>query len=289
MTSISATVLADSLSPGRVRLTTLELVLPMFVQPQLLRHRAFSFSVQSTRAVPLKEQIRRVREAPCGPVRWGVAQKGMVATRELAEHVAFEADGEWQEAAAHAADVAERFLEMGIHQEVAARVLMPFQWCRCIVSATEWDNFFALRIDSHAQAEIRVLAEAIRDARDASTPRDVAFGEWHLPLVDEEDRWWLGTQHEHQPENAPLLISAGRCARVSFLQHDGTRKIERDLQLGERLAGEAHWSALEHQATPAPNWYERSGNFVGWTQFRKTFQHEDNRRAWLAAKAGGAS
>lgn len=279
-----ATILADSVSPLGKRLVTFDLTFPMFVQPQLLRHRTFSFSVQSTRAVPLAEQIRRVREEPCSPGRWGAARRGMVAVEEVSETTARHALSNWEAAASEAATYAERLLHHGIHQEVAARLLAPFQWCRCIVSATEWDNFFALRVDSHAQAEIRDLAEKMRDAMAASTPRLVGVGEWHLPMVDDEDRFRCSVSHD--AEKKLCLVSAGRCARVSFLQHDGTRDFDRDLKLGTRLASDAHWSPLEHQASPMPAQDDvLSGNFRGWVQFRKTFAHEDNRKRWLEENA----
>ncbi len=298
---ITAKILADSVSAfsAKRRLVTLDLTFPMFVQPQLLRHRAFSFSVQSTRAVPLKEQIRRVREEPCAPLRWGAAQRGMVAENVIDDATIQQARDAWEDAMLDAAAWAERFVELKVHQEVAARLLMPFQWCRMILSATEWNNFFALRIDPHAQAEIRLLAEAIRDAMAASTPKVLLSGEWHLPLVDDEDREWCeGLLNKLEKEPGPhtdsvfraarsdvmCLISAGRCARVSFLQHDGTRKPARDLELGKRLVQEGHMSPTEHQAAPLADHNERSGNFVGFKQHRKIYEHEDNRAAWLAAR-----
>lgn len=260
---ITATILADSVSPTGARITTLEVNFPMFVQAQLLRHRSFSFSVQSSRAVPLSAAIARVRERPCVPIRWGAVERGMVATRDADR--AGEAHAEWCMAADAAAGTAERLLALGIHQEVASRVLAPFQWCRAIVTGTDWENFFALRIDEHAQAEIRALAEAIRDARDASEPAFVNWGDWHLPMATAREG---------------LEVSAGRCARVSYLQHDGRRDPERDRALGKRLAADGHWSAWEHQARPAPTATMRSGNLTGWLQARKSFPFENNRAEW---------
>mgnify|MGYP006921313044 CR=1 FL=1 len=279
-----ALVLADSVAPNGARLTTLDVTFPMFVQPQLLRHRAFSFSVQSTRAVPLETQIARVRESAVGPSRWGAAQRGMVAAEEVSETTARHALANWEAAAVEAANYAHRLLSLGVHQEVAGRLLAPFATCRAIVSATEWDNFFALRISGEAQAEIRELAEAIRDAREASVPAPLSLGQWHLPMVDAEDVAWALADSAGDADVAlrlVRLVSAGRCARVSFLQHDGRRGTPRDAKLGARLAADGHWSALEHQATPHVARLA-SGNFRGWQQFRKMHLHEDNRAAWGA-------
>lgn len=279
-----ALVLADSVAPSGARLTTLDVTFPMFVQTQLLRHRAFSFSVQSTRAVPLETQIARVRESAAGPSRWGVAQRGMVAAEDVSSCSAEAAAETWEFAARDACKAAEFLLSLGVHQEVAGRLLAPFATCRAIVSATEWDNFFALRISGEAQAEIRELAEAIRDAREASVPAALSLGQWHLPMVDAEDVAWALADSAGDADVAlrlVRLVSAGRCARVSFLQHDGRRGTPRNAKLGARLAADGHWSALEHQATPHVSRLT-SGNFRGWQQFRKMHLHEDNRAAWGA-------
>ena len=77
-------------------------------------------------------------------------------------------------------------------------------------------------------------------------------------------------------------ISVARCARVSYLTHDGSRNIDKDLDLYDRLvtAQPPHWSPLEHVAKPDPtnkNFVTDGtntfavpalGNFVGWRQMR---------------------
>ena len=52
-----------------------------------------------------------------------------------------------------------------IHKQIANRLLEPFTTIKVIVSATEWDNFFSLRISPQAQQEILMLALLIRKAR----------------------------------------------------------------------------------------------------------------------------
>ena len=82
-------------------------------------------------------------------------------------------------------------------------------------------------------------------------------------------------------------ISVARCARVSYLTHDGKRDIAKDIQLHDRLANQnpPHASPFEHICTPAV-WnkqivtvpqlqggakkYNRPkiGKFYGWLQMR---------------------
>lgn len=69
------------------------------------------------------------------------------------------------------------------------------------------------------------------------------------------------------------MISTGRCARVSYLTHFGTRDPDADLQLAIKLKKAGHMSPFEHVATPSYNANSLS-NFVGWLQFRKTILGE---------------
>jgi hypothetical protein len=162
---------------------------------------------------------------------------------------------------------------IGLHKQIANRLLEPFLWHTVIVTATEWDNFWALRCNKDAQPEIRVAAEMMKKLYDESTPRKLDYGEWHLPLVTDEERVeWAGT-HPH-PLYAPQVCS-GRCARVSYLTHDGRRDPEADFELATKLMKAGHMSPFEHAARP---WVDGprafNGNFRGWQQFRKLLPNE---------------
>ena len=72
-------------------------------------------------------------------------------------------------------------------------------------------------------------------------------------------------------------ISAARCARVSYLTHDGENPdIVKDLQLFERLVGSKplHASPIEHQATPMSCAGGASRNFRGWAQHREAYEQQ---------------
>lgn len=69
-------------------------------------------------------------------------------------------------------------------------------------------------------------------------------------------------------------ISVARCARVSYLRQD-EKNIEKDLELFNRLTTAGHWSPTEHIATPLNDPNQKSGNFYGWLQYRKTFKNEN--------------
>jgi thymidylate synthase ThyX len=212
--------------------------------------------------------LERVTKDPVFPVYWGKNQKGMQADEELTPAVIAEAEYAWLHARDAAVERAKDLLCLGVHKQLVNRLLEPWMWITVIVSATEWTNFFSLRCHRDAQPEIRHIAEMIADLYETSRPQELAAGEWHTPLI--------------QPDEADLdvetrkRVAVARCARVSYLTHDGRREIAADLELFERLrngSGKGHWSPFEHVAR-ACAFPDRSGNFVGFTQYRKTFAEE---------------
>lgn len=267
---IIAAVVADSVSPHGKRITTLQLKYPRFIHSEFMTHRVFSRNSASSRAIPTAKMIEQVQNDPAMPIYWGLNQPGMQATKEHDDPDT--AMVWWKCAAIDAAASATLLNNLGLHKQIVNRVLEPFQWMHTIVTATEWDNFFELRCHPDAQPEFQSLARAIRTAMNNSTPVErhgpVEYAaSWHLPYVFDEERRTL-------PVSVLPKISAARCARVSYLKHDGTEpSAEVDLTLFERLVGGVplHASPIEHQAVPAG--LDRcSRNFRGWCQYRELFE-----------------
>jgi thymidylate synthase ThyX len=300
-----AKVLADSRSPAGYRLTTLEATFPRFVLAEFNTHRVFSRNSASSRAIPIAKQLRRVLEDPYVPIEFGSNQPGMQAGPALGGEKREAAEREWLRARDDAVrrvlglvadpgiasgdgdldeilgrveqairDKSQPAEWLNVHKQVANRLLEPFMWHTVIVTATEWENFFNLRCHPDAQPEIRLVAETMRDAMEASEPHELAEGEWHLPLVRPEDREQVDSLEDL------IKISAGRCARVSYLTHAGVRDLDADVQLHDRLLESGHMSPLEHPARPLTeaelNESEWSGNFRGWSPYRKEIAGEGN-------------
>ena len=282
-----ANVLADSIASG-VRLTTLVIKFPRFVLAEFNTHRTMSRSSASSRAIPVEKRIAEVRANPFVPLSFGKNKRGMQSTEEIEDQE--KARVAWRQAAIHACFHAENVAAMGVHKQFANRLIEPFAFHTVICSATEWANYFALRCSEFAQPEIRIVSEAMRDAMDASTPVELAPGEWHLPLIDDGDRAEVAD---------PVLlarVSAARCARVSYLTHGGERSIEADLELYDRLVGPGHMAPLEmaamvgepfdqegyarmHKCSTGNETVGFSGPFIGnfrapWIQLRKTIPGE---------------
>lgn len=217
----------------------------------------------SSRAVPTSKMIERVLQNPAMPVEWGVNKAGMSASEALTTEQAEEAKAEWLRARDSAVEHVRSLQKFNVHKQVINRMLEPFMWHTVIVTATEWENFYNLRCAPNAQPEIRVAAELMRDAMNASQPRTVGLGEWHLPLVQDDER--------SLPIEQLKKISAARCARVSYLTHDGKRDVSKDIELCERLFSDRHLSPFEHVATPSDD-TEFHANFRGWIQMRASIE-----------------
>lgn len=270
---ITAEVIADSISPDGHRLTTVQCEFPRYILAEVNTHRAFSRNSASSRAIPTSKLIEQVRSSPVLPWSVGKNQPGMQAAELLNDSEWKTFRFAWEKAANQAADTAEKFLAMGIHKQHANRVLEPFMSHTAIITATEdgWDNFFDQRISPLAQPEIRLLATAIKGTMNMSVPEPRERDEWHLPYLDHDTMCeiWDRTVAFSDAESLQRRVSAARCARVSYLTHDGKRDIDKDLDLYEKLitADPPHYSPLEHVAMPSFS-PDRVGNLTGWAQLR---------------------
>jgi hypothetical protein len=277
MSGYSVKILADSLAPCGKRLTTWELTYPRFVHSELLTHRALSRNSASSRAIPVEKLIARVRETPVLPKWWGKAQRGMQAAQELDGEALENVKACWLSARDRAAFWAEALAGHGLHKQIANRVIEPWMFITVILSATEWDGWWRQRDHKDVQPELAWVAHEMHVQYDAHEPKRLAVGEWHLPL------WGLPQDlTEDIPAEAVPKITTGRCARVSYLTHDGVRNPFEDVRLHNQLIESGHWSPFEHtaRALDEKRWI---GNFCGFRQYRADVDpYFINPKGWLA-------
>lgn len=245
--TIEAKVIAHSSHEGCPDLITIQARYPRFIHSEFMTHRVFSRNASSSRAVPIDRMIQDVLDDPAMPVAWGSNKAGMQAGGEI--NFPYDAKVQWNLAMTSAVYHAKHLADLGLHKQIVNRVLEPFSHIIVVITATDWDNFFALRCHPDADPTMRALAEAMRDAIDLSVAWNLKIGEWHKPY------------------GGMLKHSAARCARVSYLNHDGTEPdTGKDDDLAQMLIDSGHWSPFEHQATPTPN--ERHANLNGWMSHR---------------------
>ena len=313
-----AEVICDSVGPCGVRLLTMMLEYPRIVHPEFTRHRWFSFAVGSTRAIPSAKLRQRLLDDPAQIVWWGKNAPGMVAKAELDGRELLAAQARWRQGLQEALRTSEDMERIGLHKQIANRCLETYSNVYQLTTATweGWQWMFAQRVHPDAQPEFRAIATLAKVKAAISKPQVLRAGEWHLPYVTDDDRSWVaaaGTAFGCDPDLLLAQMSAARCARTSYLNQDGKRDVEKDLETFKKLvtAEPKHMSPLEHQARAmAPTtWLDRavlracgalmgrgggewgsyrrkrlqchgerfllgSGNLNGWHQFRK--QYEEN-------------
>jgi thymidylate synthase ThyX len=297
---ITAKILLDSINPVGNRITSWILTYPRFFHSEILTHRAFSRNAASSRAIPVKRMVDDIRQNCAMPIFWGKNQAGMQAKEELDDIIKrreilvspvgnsldpytltvtdkHAAKHEWLAARDSAIKHAEKMMELGVHKQIANRIIEPFMHMTVIITGTEFENFFALRAHPDAQPEFQDLAYKMLDIYQLSEPNKLKAGEWHIPFGDKLDETRL-TELYYQTaiphEELKLRISVARCARVSYLNFEGKDDYNKDIELSETLSSSGHWSPFEHCAM-ALSTSEYSGNFKGWKQYRKTFNEEN--------------
>jgi len=301
---ITARILADSVAPNGVRMTTMEIEYPRFILAELNTHRMLSKNSASSRAIPVKAMHQHMTENPAQPVHWGKNQPGMQASVELTDNDLADVKFMWRRAQQDAMHWAWQMAErVGLHKQVANRITEPWMTMKTVISGTEWANFWWLRAHRDAQPEIHELATKMFAAYSASTPQPLQPGEWHLPYV-KSHRLSSGELIYLDATDTPItteqakIISASCCAQVSYRKSDDSyakaEKIFRQLIESQPC----HASPVEHQATPMESWaYETvqddpqhlrkygythmtmdgdlwSGNLRGWIQHRKLIAGE---------------
>lgn len=282
---IKAEIVCDSLAPCGVRLTTFVLTYPRFIHAEFMTHRVFSRNASSSRAIPVAKSIQAVIDNPVVPLAFTKNQKGMQGGAVLTGLSEDLAKAAWLDARDKAVEYASKLADLEVHKQYANRILEPFSHITVVCTATQWDNFFALRCHEAAQPEIHALADLMYDLYQANTPKSVEAGYWHLPLLTKEDIKECCDVTKVQclkdslfSMNLAIKRSVAKCARVSYLNHDGTKNtLDQDLELYKRLLGNIpiHASPAEHQGQAQNSSLVRSGNFHGWVQYRKTLENEN--------------
>ncbi len=287
--AFSARIVADSVSPRGVRLTTMLCTYPAAFHDHLLTHRMLSRNSSSRRAIPTLVATASIEGEPFVPARFGRACSGMASLEYLPTNSPEDAQARQivRSLCERSLEAARALKALGIHKQHVNYLLTPFAWITTVFTATDWKNFYAQRCHPDAQPEVRTIAETMRDAQAASAPVALDYGAWHLPFVEDSDwsflhssdcqelRWEPEVRNRPRPLSAVLwLVSAGRCARTSYLGLRGTPDPAADARLALRLlrARPMHASPFEHQAMPHPR--RPPGNFRGWMQHRHLYTTE---------------
>jgi hypothetical protein len=217
--------------------------------------------------------LQSVNENPFIPIAWQKDHKGMQGTEYWTTDID-KLELEWLQARNKAVFQATTLHDAGVTKQLCNRLLEPFMWHTVILTATEFENFFALRCPQYefgdksyrsckdlydavgsdldawphedeswwqsinkGQSEIHMmaLAEAMWVGYNKSIPQKLKEGEWHMPFNS----------------STSVKIATARCARVSYTvvgEEDKEYDYQNDIKLHDRLAESGHWSPFEHCA-----------------------------------------
>lgn len=262
--TISAKIIADTLSPRGKRITTLQLRYPRYIHAEFMTHRVFSRNASSSRAIPIERLIQDIIDDPVEPI-FLENKRGMSAETYISGWKLETSKLYWNKARQNAITSAKDLSQLGVHKQIVNRLLEPFAHINVLVTSTEWDNFFSLRISPEAQQEICELAKNIKKAMDESTPKGYTL---HTPYIKDEDVAALKNN-----VNDVLKVSVARCARVSYLNFNNIRDYDEDIALYEKLYKSRHMSPFEHVAYSSDDPNLQSGNFKGWAQLRGSVEN----------------
>jgi len=226
-------------------LITIQLHYPRMIHAEVMTHRVFSRNARSGRAVPVNKLLQEEIYIP----HFMKNQPGMQAFEEFDIDELEEIEKEWERFARETQRFAKWLADKGVHKQWANRPLEWFGYIDTLITATDWDNFFSLRIHKDAMPEIKELAKAmdkeIKRIVSKHEYQNVCRGDWHIPyILKEEEELDLQTK---------LQLSVARCARVSYAPFDGNASVEKEIVRYDLLknADPMHASPFEHQARVA--------------------------------------
>jgi len=310
---ITTKIVGDSINSFGDRITSFLLTYPLIVHSELMTHRIFSRNAASNRAIPIERILETVAKNPFLPI-WTEAKKGMQGDRIVDKNLIEELNKETLEYLNHTIKFVKYLNDKKIHKQNVNRFLNPFQYITTLVTATDFQNFFALRCHPDAEIHIQDLAYKMLEEYNKSIPKLLTSSEWHMPFGDDIDADKIRLLHYGKLESTTniealyldsrIKIATARCARTSYTTLDTQLKhdYEKDIELHDRLLNSGHFSPFEHCAKCMSEEEHRDyvngkmewtnfdwaadykympkenqgwcGNFRGFVQYRKTLSNE---------------
>ena len=142
---ITADIIADSVDSKNNRITSYILNVPQIIVKELLRHRMFSFSSSSMRAIPFSKVLKDTKENMFVPIAFQSHHSGMQGTSYLTGKDAKNAKTQWIQSGLKACEEAKNLYNLGVTKQLCSRIIEPYGYAKILVTATEYDNFFELR------------------------------------------------------------------------------------------------------------------------------------------------
>jgi thymidylate synthase ThyX len=294
-------IITASCTENSKPIITFEIECPTWVWWDILTHRQLSRNASSTRAIPTRKFREEVRNNPGLPIKFTKNQKGMMCNSPYTEKREEEIRNKYKEVLEYLLEAHESLeSEYDISKQDLNVLLTPFYQFKAVITATEWDNFFNLRVSPEAKPSVQQLAAMMyvqylyvleysrgTDYRQINSKIETSIAK--TGVLDKSEisefvhKWGKEVQliyTEPGDLHLPYLrnfekispyakeISAARCARVSYKTFETGRYSDTsdDLRLCNKLLESGHLSPFEHVATSEPGVV--SANFKDWKQYR---------------------
>lgn len=241
-------------------LVTYEIEFPRIILAEVNTHKILVRNTQSTRAVPIKSALEQLEKNFYMPTFWGKNKAGMVATEENNEGITYPSPAIpdksfaivsreylWKKAKSLMCEIAECYSAAGYHKQVIGRLLEPFMMIRMVISGTEWDNFFNLRIEPTAQPEFRELAIKMYQELKKSHPLEISYNEWHLPYIS---RQRVGDELCYFIDGKSVDLDTARKISLSCIAQTSYRKQDKSEEKADDIIGKLFNGDIIH-ASPA--------------------------------------
>jgi len=287
------TIVADSVTSRGHRITTMVITLPRIMLAEFNTHRDFSRNSGSSRAIPVKTQMKALLNDTFVPTEFGTAIPRMNAGPKLEGDKHDQAVAVWNDAAKEQVLAAlrlttspgyvkrewERWVEQRNDNfeefvlDVIDRIndkehhihdLKSLLWAtkgltNRLLETFMWHTVIVTATEWDNFFNLRTDDNAQLEIRIIAGMMKEAYAA-STPALLHEGEWHLPFIQEHElewakenPLDAVKAVTA-RCARVSYLTHDKkVIDLSADFRLADSLAASGHMSPFEHAATPIPD------------------------------------
>jgi hypothetical protein len=121
----------------------------------------FNLSANSARAIPANKYLQKIKDNSFIPI-WTGKQSGMSGSAVTHKQLE-EANHLWLNSLQNpianqdVTSVVNELIELGIHKQNCSRLLAPYAYTTCIISGTEFENFFELRCPKYTSDKNEVF------------------------------------------------------------------------------------------------------------------------------------
>lgn len=208
---IKAEVVADSKNEFGDRITTMVVTFPRFILAELNTHRMLSRNSASSRAIPYEKMLYSVENNPFIPIAWQKDHKGMQGNSYFDGWRAKVCELGWKAASKSAIFFSKKLSKLNVTKQLCNRILEPFMYHTVIITATEWENMFALRCPKYELTDLDKHKWFARSKKDflkklgngSDKPNNTNYL-WGKPVNKLSDLDWL----EHNKGQAEIHMMA---------------------------------------------------------------------------------